>query len=100
MDAQQIIALVVPLVGAIFASTGFWNWLSTRHKKQSAADKMLLALGHDRVYKLCRKHLREGEISFNDYDNLLHLFTAYEGLGGNGMAADMMNEVKELPRIK
>lgn len=99
MDTTQIIAMIGSTIGAVFASTGFWNWLSSRGKARSSADKMLLALGHDKVYYLCKKYLKEGEISHDDYDTLHHIYTAYKELGGNGTAEKLYQEVEHIPLV-
>lgn len=92
---------LITILVAIFASSGFWTLVqaiyTARHKAKSAEVQMILGLGHDRIYELCKEILRKGEITHEEYDNLLHLYEPYKLLGGNGTAEKMMIEVKEIP---
>lgn len=94
--AEHLITIIV----AVFASTGFWQWLSQKTHKKTDAEKMMLALGHDKIYYLCKKHLREGEITHDEYENLMYLYKPYKALGGNGTAEKMMKEVENLPFVE
>lgn len=94
--------LIVSIVGAVFASTGFWAFLSTliqrRDKKESAEAQMLKGLGHDRICYLGSVYIKQGYISKEDYENLHdYLYKPYKKLGGNGTAEKVMKEVDKLP---
>ena len=99
MEAGHIIAIIA----AIFGSAGFWTFLNNRlekrGKQKSSTTKMLLGLGHDRIYELCKAFIQEGSISQNEYDNLLYLYNPYKELGGNGTAERLMKEIEKLPII-
>ena len=94
--------LLVSIVGAIFASTGFWAFLTAmiqrRDKKESAEAQMLKGLGHDRICYLGSVYIKQGYITKEDYENLHdYLYTPYRKLGGNGTAEKIMKEVDTLP---
>lgn len=94
--------LIVSIVGAIFASTGFWAFLTSliqrRDKKESAEAQMLKGLGHDRICYLGSCYIAQGYITKDDYENLHdYLFLPYKMLGGNGTAEKIMKEVEKLP---
>ncbi len=94
--------LIVSIVGAIFASTGFWAFLTAmiqrRDKNKSAEAQMLKGLGHDRICYLGSCYIHQGYITKEDYENLHdYLYVPYEKLGGNGTAAKIMKEVDKLP---
>ena len=97
MDNQTLITIVCSIVGSVFASTGFWTYLSTKSQKRSKSEDMLLGLAHDRIYDLCRKHIKKGSISQQGFDNLVHLYEPYKHLGGNGTCKELMNKVYGLP---
>ena len=93
---------------AIFASTGFWtvlNTLLTNHinktkTKDKTADLLKeadIAILHDRIYLLCKKALKDGEISIEDYHNIECLTKPYFDLGGNGTAHKLWEDVQGLP---
>lgn len=94
--------LIVSIVGAVFASTGFWAFLTAmiqrRDKKESAESAMLKGLGHDRICYLGSCYIAQGYITKEDYENLHdYLFIPYKKLGGNGTAEKIMKEVEKLP---
>ena len=89
--------LIVSIVGAVFASTGFWAFLTAmiqrRDKKESAESAMLKGLGHDRICYLGSCYIAQGYITKEDYENLHD----YLFIGGNGTAEKIMKEVDKLP---
>ena len=94
--------LIVSIVGAVFASTGFWAFLTfliqRRDKKDSAESQMLKGLGHDRIIYLGSCYIKQGYITKDDYENLHdYLYIPYKMLGGNGTAEKIMKEVEKLP---
>lgn len=94
--------LIVSIVGAVFASTGFWTFLTAvmqkRSNKDSAESQMLKGLGHDRICHLGTVYLEQGYITKDDYENLHdYLYLPYKKLGGNGTAEKIMKEVEHLP---
>jgi hypothetical protein len=99
MDTTTII---LTIVGSIFASTGFWAFVTylmqRRDKKGSTAGKLRRGLAHDRICYLGAVYIKQGYISTDDYENLHdYLYLPYEELGGNGTAKRIMDEVKKLP---
>lgn len=92
------IEVMVTIVGAFLASSGFWAWLQTREKKKNHSTKMILGLGHDRIIYLCEKYIDRGWISTDEYENLREwLYEPYEAMGGNGTAKRLMAIVENLP---
>lgn len=94
--------LIVGIVGSVFASTGFWAFLTfliqKKDTKDSAEAQMLKGLGHDRICYLGERYLQQGFITKDDYENLHdYLFIPYKKLGGNGTAEKVIREVEHLP---
>ena len=99
METSQVL---LTIVGAVFASTGFWAFITAlmqKHdKKVSSEGKMLRGLAHDRICYLGEMYIAKGSISREDYENLIdYLYVPYEELGGNGTAKRVIDEVKRLP---
>ena len=97
--------LIMSIVTAIFASTGFWAFLTyliqRKDTKDSAEAQMLKGLGHDRICYLGETYVARGYITKDEYENLHdYLFLSYKKLGGNGTAEKVMNEVEKLPLEK
>lgn len=85
----------------IFASTGFWSLITMlvqrKLENRTAEKKALLALLHERVYRLCSAYITQGYVTTGQYDNLKYLSDAYEKLGGNGTGKKLKQEVDNLP---
>lgn len=97
--------LIMSIVAAIFASTGFWAFLTyliqRKDTKDSAEAQMLKGLGHDRICYLGEIYVARGYITKDEYENLHdYLFLPYKKLGGNGTAEKVMKEVEKLPLEK
>ena len=97
--------LIMSIVVAIFASTGFWAFLTyliqRKDTKDSAGAQMLKGLGHDRICYLGETYVARGYITKDEYENLHdYLFLPYKKLGGNGTAEKVMKEVEKLPLEK
>lgn len=98
MDVNHIIELGVTIFCSVLASSGFWTLFMAMKDREWAQKDMLKGLGHDRIMDLGMKYIERGDISKDEYENLVdYLWTPYEKLGGNGSAARVIREVKELP---
>lgn len=96
---------MVSVILAIFASGGFWAFLTyliqRKDTKDSAEAQMLKGLGHDRICWLGESYIARGYITKDEYENLHdYLFLPYKKLGGNGTAEKIMKEVEKLPLEK
>ena len=101
---HEIIILLVSMGGSVFASAGFWSFITficnKRNNCKSAEAKMLLGLGHDRILYLGSVYLKEQGITKDEYENLYdYLYLPYKELGGNGTAEKMINDIKKLPIV-
>ena len=100
MEKQQV---VITVVLAIFASTGFWSFISKiwekKSNKKSTERQALLGLLHDRIYTLGNEYIAAGKISTADYDNFIYLYEPYEDLHGNGTGKKIKKAVDMLPII-
>ena len=98
MDTESILAIVL----AIFASSGFWTLLLAilqhRWAKKSAENRLLLGLAQDRIVCLGKSYIKRGDITNDEFETLHDaLYLPYKEMGGNGVAARVMEEVKKLP---
>lgn len=97
--------LIASIVVAVFASTGFWAFITfliqRKDSKSSMEGQMLKGLGHDRICYLGSCYIQQGFITKEDYENLHdYLYSPYKKLGGNGTAEKIMKDVAQLPIIK
>lgn len=89
------------IVLAILGSNGLWaiinNVLTNRRNKKSVERQAMLALLHDRLYRLCQDYIKQGYVKVDQLDNLMYLWQPYEGLGGNGTGKKLYDQVLQLP---
>lgn len=88
------------IVGAIFASTGFWQFIiavwQTKSGRHSMLEKAVLAMLHDKIYEKAERYIKRGAITIRDLDNLRYLYLPYKGLGGNGTGEQLFNTCLKL----
>jgi len=88
---------ILTAVGAMFASTGFWQYVSWKKGKKDADKNLLLGLAHDRLINLTSKYIHRGYITHEEYDDLkLYLYEPYKARGGNGTVDKFMQQVDKL----
>ena len=81
--------LIITLVVAIFASTGFWQLISALVTARSKAKT---------IKDTCIILLQQGEVDADEYKDLKHyLFEPYRAMGGDGTAERLIAEVDKLP---
>lgn len=92
---------MVAIILAILGSNGLWavvnSILTNRRKKKSVERQAMLALLHDRLYRLCQGYIKQGYVKVDQLDNLMYLWQPYEGLGGNGTGKKLYDQVLQLP---
>lgn len=89
--------MVVTIVCAVIASSGFWAFIQRKNENKDVKSQMLIGLAHDRIIFLGMKYIERGWISQDEYENLHdYLYKPYEKLGGNGSAQKVMIEVNKL----
>lgn len=94
----DLVQMVVTIVCAVLASSGFWAWLVKRNDKKDVKTQMLLGLAHDRIIFLEMKYIERGYLTRDEYENLYkYLYKPYEAMGGNGSAKRLMDIVNTLP---
>jgi hypothetical protein len=91
-------SLVVTIIVAIFASSGFWDWLKTRRKKMTPFEQVTMAIGRDRLNYLSKKHIKAGYIPEDEFESFKELGEAYLEAGGNTMVKELYLEAMELPK--
>lgn len=92
------IQMLLTVVCAVLASSGFWAFLQKRADKKDVRTQMLLGLGHDRIMYLGMQYIERGYITRDEYENIHdYLYKPYEKMGGNGSAKRIMAEVQKLP---
>lgn len=96
---MSTIEVIVAIVCAVIASTGFWTFIQSLKKSKSAETRMLMGLAHDRIMYLSGHYLKRGYITKEEYEDLItYLYEPYLELGGNGSAKHIIEDkVNKLP---
>lgn len=92
--------LFLGLFAAVFASSGFWQFLQTRIQRKQPLEKAVLAILHDRLMHLLVCYLEAGEIETDELENLTKLYEAYITLGGNGTIKHLHDRFKATVKVK
>lgn len=97
-NASTITTIVLTILSAFIASSGFWAYILQRHKDEKLWKKLLLGLAHDRILFLSMQAINRGSISREEFNNLHEfIYMPYRLMGGNGTTTRMMDEVNKLP---
>lgn len=97
MTLELTITSVVALIVAIFASQGFWAFLTRRFEKKSTLNKVVRGLAHNEIIRQSSIFIRRGWITKDEFEDFIeYSWLPYEEMGGNGVAEQMANRVKAL----
>ena len=89
--------IILAVVSAVLASSGFWAFLMKRSDRKSSETKLLLGLACDRIVHLGMVYIDRGWITKDEYETLHdYLWLPYKECGGNGTAARVMASVEKL----
>lgn len=93
---------LITIIVAVFASSGFWLFVqtvwSTRKKKKSAEDRLLMGIGFSKIADLGMRYIERGYVTREEYNDIdKYLYQPYVEMGGNGTAERIMEQVKKLP---
>ena len=82
----------------IFASAGFWSFVSRWLDKKSANTRATLGICYLGVKMSCKMLLAKGWATTDEIEDIeKYIYEPYKSLGGNGSAERLMNKVRELP---
>lgn len=100
---MKIAEIIITIVVAIFASTGFWTFIQTVYQNKSKSIKaeqiLLTGLARSEIIRLANEYIERGTISTAEYTEFTQFCEAYISLpGGNGGGkhayADFLEKVK------
>lgn len=97
MTAMQ---MIVTIVVAVIASTGFWTFLQKVISKPRALDRLVLALTQERFVCFAQKSIDQGNITRQDYKILMDIFKPYKEADGDGLVDKYWAEINKLPLVE
>lgn len=59
----------------------------------------VLALLHNELYTMLEDAYFRGQVGYDEFDNIAHLYEPYHALGGNGTLERRYKQVDDLPRV-
>lgn len=90
--------LIVSVIVAIFASTGFWDWLKSRRKKMTPYERVTMAVGREKLNKLSKKYIKMAYIPEDEFESFKELGEAYLDAEGNTMVKELYLDAVKLPK--
>lgn len=94
---STIVIAIITAAAAIFASTGFWAFITKHQERDTAEQRLLMGLAHDRLITQTTKYIHRGYITHEEYDDIqIYLYQPYRDKGGNGTVERLMEELKKI----
>ena len=98
MDLDNATGIIVSVIIALIASSGFWAFVMTKSTHKSATVRLIMGLGYSKAIELGIRYIDRGYITNDELaDYRKYLYEPYVELGGNGVVERVMNEVMQLP---
>lgn len=90
--AQMLISIIVALV----ANSGFWVYIQHRRDRNDAKTKIMIGVAHDMIIEHAHYYMKRGDwITDDEYTYLVdYLYNPYKELGGNGAAEKAVEDMK------
>lgn len=83
------------LLNIVYSGLTFFKRINSKKELDRA---LLLGLAHMEIARECKRYIRRGWLSHEEYEDLNdYLYEPYTKCGGNGSGERLMNEVKKLP---
>lgn len=99
MDLTKIAEMANPAVTALLGSSGIWMWIKTKSDHNDLEDRLLLAVARSQLVEQGREYLKRGYITMDEYEEYEDNYKLYSGLGGNGLARRIFEQVDDLPMM-
>lgn len=99
MDLTKVAELANPAITALLGGSGIWAWAKAKGERNDTEDKLLLHVAKNQLVYQGRKYLKRGYITMDEYEEYEDNYKLYSGLGGNGLARRIFEQVDELPMM-
>ena len=98
----EMTKIVLALIAAVFASSGFWQYVlykvQKRDKGKSATARALMFLLRQDLIFRCDYWLDHESIPINEWTSIVEENDIYHELGGNGDLKERMDSLNEKPK--
>lgn len=99
MDLTKVAEMANPLITTVLSGPGIWAWAKTRTTRNKSEDRLLLQVAKNQLVSQGRKYLKRGYITMDEYEEYEAEYQVYSGLGGNGLARRIFEQVDNLPMM-
>ena len=99
MDLTKIAEFTNPLITTVLSGPGIWAWAKTRTQRNDYEDTLLLQVAKNQLVTQGREYLKRGYITMDEYEEYEAEYKVYSGLGGNGLARRIFEQVDDLPMM-
>lgn len=100
MDTWLQVALTSAsaIVSSIIASSGFWAYRQRKGETKSSMAIIVMGMAYREITTRGPELIERGYVTKDELEELVNFFyEPYKALGGNGVAEQIMNRVKQLP---
>lgn len=99
MDLTKVAEMANPLITTVLSGPGIWAWAKTRTTRNKSEDRLLLQVAKNQLVSQGREYLKRGYITMDEYEEYEAEYQVYSGLGGNGLARRIFEQVDNLPMM-
>lgn len=99
MDLTKVAEMANPLITTVLSGPGIWAWAKTRTTRNQSEDRLLLQVAKNQLVSQGREYLKRGYITMDEYEEYEAEYKVYSGLGGNGLARRIFEQVDNLPMM-
>ena len=99
MDLTKVAEMANPLITTVLSGPGIWAWAKTRTTRNNSEDRLLLQVAKNQLVSQGREYLKRGYITMDEYEEYEAEYQVYSGLGGNGLARRIFEQVDNLPMM-
>lgn len=99
MDLTKVAEMANPLITTVLSGPGIWAWAKTRTMRNKSEDRLLLQVAKNQLVVQGREYLKRGYITMDEYEEYEAAYQEYSGLGGNGLARRIFEQVDDLPMM-
>lgn len=94
---MTITQIILTIITAFLASSGFWAFLGNRLERNSAERELIVGIGYIELVFFGMQFIERGWITRDEYETMQALYKPYIKLGGNGSGKKIMKEIENLP---
>lgn len=94
------VTIIITAIISVFASSGFWAYITHKSKKDDAERKLLVGLGYDRIAHLGMTYIERGWLTQDEYTNFYdYLYLPYKDMDGIPSADKIVEDVTRKCRV-